>query len=97
VAGPRRGAGRPPAELPRPLAGPAGIAAAAHTHHTAHLHQHTAATTQPTNQPTAPHTPHAQGADNPVFYKDNTWMLLGDAKKTCDALKTKVHELLGTA
>jgi NAD(P) transhydrogenase len=37
------------------------------------------------------------GADNPVFYKDNTWMLLGDAKKTCDQLKGKVHELLGVA
>jgi len=24
--------------------------------------------------------------DNPVFYKPNTSMLLGDAKKTCDAL-----------
>ncbi|ESN99542.1 hypothetical protein HELRODRAFT_113658 [Helobdella robusta] len=24
--------------------------------------------------------------DNPVFFKNNTWMLLGDAKKTCDAL-----------
>lgn len=27
------------------------------------------------------------GADNPVFFKDNTDMLLGDAKKTCDKLK----------
>lgn len=24
--------------------------------------------------------------DNPVFYKPNTGMLLGDAKKMCDAL-----------
>ncbi|KAI4466421.1 nad(p) transhydrogenase [Holotrichia oblita] len=28
--------------------------------------------------------------DNPVFYKPNTAMLLGDAKKTCDALLNKV-------
>merc|ERR1719428_833094 len=32
--------------------------------------------------------------DNPVFYKDNTDMLLGDAKKTADALVIKVRELL---
>ena len=31
--------------------------------------------------------------DNPVFYKQNTMMLLGDAKKTCDALKTKIEEI----
>ena len=31
--------------------------------------------------------------DNPVFYKQNTSMLLGDAKKTCDALLTKVKEV----
>lgn len=24
--------------------------------------------------------------DNPIFYKENSSMLLGDAKKTCDAL-----------
>ena len=24
--------------------------------------------------------------DNPIFFKENTNMLLGDAKKTCDAL-----------
>ncbi|CAH0557319.1 unnamed protein product [Brassicogethes aeneus] len=30
--------------------------------------------------------------DNPVFYKTNTSMLLGDAKKTCDALLNKVKE-----
>jgi len=28
--------------------------------------------------------------DNPVFYKENTSMLLGDAKKTCDALSHKI-------
>ena len=28
--------------------------------------------------------------DNPVFYKQNNSMLLGDAKKTCDELKTKI-------
>ena len=32
------------------------------------------------------------GADNPVFYKENTQMLLGDAKKMCDQLKTQVNE-----
>uniref|UniRef100_A0A8C9VVH8 proton-translocating NAD(P)(+) transhydrogenase n=1 Tax=Scleropages formosus TaxID=113540 RepID=A0A8C9VVH8_SCLFO len=31
--------------------------------------------------------------DNPIFYKPNTAMLLGDAKKTCDALQAKVREL----
>eukprot|EP00419_Tripos_fusus_P042800 CAMPEP_0172790384 /NCGR_PEP_ID=MMETSP1074-20121228/207935_1 /TAXON_ID=2916 /ORGANISM="Ceratium fusus, Strain PA161109" /LENGTH=160 /DNA_ID=CAMNT_0013627433 /DNA_START=24 /DNA_END=506 /DNA_ORIENTATION=+ len=30
--------------------------------------------------------------DNPVFYKDNTEMLLGDAKKTADGLAAKVRE-----
>lgn len=30
--------------------------------------------------------------DNPVFYKDNTAMLLGDAKSTCDALLAKINE-----
>ena len=33
--------------------------------------------------------------DNPVFYKPNTSMLLGDAKKTCDALLLKVKETYG--
>ncbi|KAM4748007.1 NAD(P) transhydrogenase, mitochondrial-like isoform 1-T2 [Rhinophrynus dorsalis] len=31
--------------------------------------------------------------DNPVFYKPNTAMLLGDAKKTCDALQGKIREM----
>ena len=30
--------------------------------------------------------------DNPIFYKPNTAMLLGDAKKTCDALLAKMKE-----
>jgi len=30
--------------------------------------------------------------DNPVFFKQNTSMLLGDAKKTCDALLTKIKQ-----
>jgi len=30
--------------------------------------------------------------DNPVFFKPNTNMLLGDAKKTCDALLGKINE-----
>ena len=30
--------------------------------------------------------------DNPVFYKPNTCMLLGDAKTMCDALLNKVKE-----
>jgi len=32
------------------------------------------------------------GADNPVFYKPNNAMLLGDAKATCDALRNKLSE-----
>lgn len=30
--------------------------------------------------------------DNPIFYKPNTSMLLGDAKKTCDALLSKLQD-----
>ncbi|XP_069689607.1 NAD(P) transhydrogenase, mitochondrial-like [Periplaneta americana] len=30
--------------------------------------------------------------DNPIFYNPNTSMLLGDAKKTCDALLSKLKE-----
>lgn len=29
--------------------------------------------------------------DNPIFFKENTSMLLGDAKKTCDALLRKIE------
>lgn len=32
--------------------------------------------------------------DNPVFYKPNTAMLLGDAKATCDALRTTLEKQL---
>jgi len=32
--------------------------------------------------------------ENPVFFKENTEMLLGDAKKTADALAAKVREIL---
>lgn len=35
------------------------------------------------------------GAQNPVFYKPNTDMLLGDAKSVCDQLKNRVAELAG--
>ncbi|KAI3433374.1 hypothetical protein D9Q98_003191 [Chlorella vulgaris] len=34
------------------------------------------------------------GADNPVFYKPNTSMLLGDAKDSVEKLKAKVFEML---
>jgi NAD(P) transhydrogenase len=30
--------------------------------------------------------------DNPIFYNPNTAMLLGDAKRTCDALLSKLKE-----
>lgn len=30
--------------------------------------------------------------DNPVFYKNNNSMLLGDAKKICDELLAKVKQ-----
>ncbi|KAH3898333.1 hypothetical protein DPMN_022561 [Dreissena polymorpha] len=33
--------------------------------------------------------------DNPIFFKENTNMLLGDAKKTCDALLTSVKAHYG--
>jgi NAD/NADP transhydrogenase beta subunit len=32
------------------------------------------------------------GVENPVFVKENTLMLLGDAKKTLDELRTRVAE-----
>jgi len=35
------------------------------------------------------------GAENPVFYKPNTFMFLGDAKKQTDALLARVKETLG--
>jgi NAD/NADP transhydrogenase beta subunit len=35
------------------------------------------------------------GADNPVFYNENTDMLLGDAKKTCDAIKAGLEAKYG--
>lgn len=31
--------------------------------------------------------------DNPVFYKPNTSMLLGDAKSTCDNLHSLVQSI----
>lgn len=34
--------------------------------------------------------------DNPVFYKPNTSMLLGDAKIMCDALLHKVKDHYGS-
>ncbi len=34
--------------------------------------------------------------DNPVFFKPNTQMLLGDAKVVCDALKSRVHDHYGS-
>jgi NAD(P) transhydrogenase len=37
------------------------------------------------------------GVDNPVFVKDNTDMLLGDAKATCEKLAAGVKELYGEA
>ena len=33
--------------------------------------------------------------DNPVFYKENNNMLLGDAKKICDALHEKIDAHYG--
>lgn len=37
------------------------------------------------------------GADNPVFYKDGTRMLLGDAKTMCDHLRTAVSAHYGSS
>jgi NAD(P) transhydrogenase len=34
------------------------------------------------------------GAENPVFFKPNTQMLLGDAKDVCDRLKVAVAAAL---
>jgi len=35
------------------------------------------------------------GVENPVFLKENTDMLLGDAKATCEKLAAGVKELFG--
>jgi NAD(P) transhydrogenase len=35
------------------------------------------------------------GVENPVFLKDNTDMLLGDAKATCEALSSGVKKVYG--
>ena len=32
--------------------------------------------------------------ENPVFFKDNTDMLLGNAKTTCDEVATKFKEIM---
>jgi len=32
------------------------------------------------------------GVDNPLFYKDNVWMLFGDAHQTCDTVFTLLEE-----
>ena len=32
------------------------------------------------------------GVDNPVFFKQNTEMLLGDAKKICDAIRDALNK-----
>jgi NAD/NADP transhydrogenase beta subunit len=34
------------------------------------------------------------GIDNPIFYNENTDLLLGDAKASCDALQAAVKELV---
>jgi NAD/NADP transhydrogenase beta subunit len=33
------------------------------------------------------------GMQNPILFKDNTDILLGDAKDTCEALRTAVNSL----
>ena len=33
--------------------------------------------------------------DNPIFFNENSAMLLGDAKKSCDGLLTKLKEHYG--
>lgn len=35
------------------------------------------------------------GADNPLFVKPNTQMLLGDAKAMCEALRARVDQHFG--
>ena len=35
--------------------------------------------------------------DNPIFFNENNAMLLGDAKKSCDGLLTKLKETYGMA
>lgn len=37
------------------------------------------------------------GADNPVFYKPNTMMLLGDAKSVAESLKTGINTHFGVS
>ena len=32
------------------------------------------------------------GVDNPVFFKSNNDMLLGDAKKTCEAIRAELNK-----
>ena len=37
------------------------------------------------------------GIDNPVFYNENTDILLGDAKASCDALRAELAAAVGEA